>query len=332
LEIVTIIAATVVVTAGVIGLVVYLNRQLRTDLKQDLAQSADMLEQRHSEVLRTLDQTTVMLGSMREGLGSVQEIGRQIGSLQDFLRSPKMRGNLGEEILKELLTNHLPKGSFAIQHAFKDGNTVDAIIKIGNRILPIDAKFPLENAQKVLKAQNESDYAEAYKLFRRDVKKHIDDISKKYIMPQEKTTDFAFMYVPSESIWYQAVKDDDELTQYARRKNVYLVSPNSFYYALQIVIRVMESENMQAKIYEVLGELKSLRLSSGQFTEQLSVLSRHISNAKKAMDTTLVSFGKLSGKIDGVSGLKIGEKELADDLPVLEQIEISVLPEDSYDE
>jgi DNA recombination protein RmuC len=305
MDITLIIIGLVILASLLIIFVMQQNRQLRSDLKQDFTQTAQLLDQRQGEMLRSLDQASVMIGGMREGLGSVREIGKQMGSLQDFLRSPKLRGNLGETILRELLSDHLPKDSFVIQNTFKDGNTVDAVIKIGSRLLPIDAKFPLENARKVLTASTDVEYVENYKQFRRDVKKHIDDVCKKYILPDENTTDFAFLYIPSESIWYQAVGDDDELTRYARGKNVYLVSPNSFYYALQIVMRIMEDDQTQEKIHQVLAMLQGLRRGATNFAEHLNLVNRHLSNARKAMDSTMTNFEKLNHQISGVSALRL---------------------------
>src|SRR5206468_9986502 len=135
--------------------------------------------------------------------GQMNEIGRNMRELQEFLKSPKLRGNIGEQVLKDLISQIFPKNSFYLQHQFKSGDKVDAAIKTDAGILPIDSKFPMENFQKFNKSQTDEEKVHYQKEFARDVKKHIDAISKKYILPEEGTMDFALMYVPSESVYYE---------------------------------------------------------------------------------------------------------------------------------
>jgi len=156
-----------------------------------------------------LDNASRVIGKVSKELGEMSEIGRQMKDLQDFLKSPKLRGNIGEQVLKELLGQMLPKQSFHIQYAFKTGSVVDAAIKTANGIIPIDSKFPMENFRKMMSADNEEGQGLARKSFINDVRKHIRDISSKYILTEEGTIDYALMYIPSEAVYYEIVNDPD---------------------------------------------------------------------------------------------------------------------------
>src|SRR3989344_2062293 len=143
-----------------------------------------------------LDNAARVIAQVSKNIGEMSEIGRSMKELQEFLRSPKLRGNIGEQVLKELLSQLLPKQSFNLQYAFKNGAIVDAAIKTEAGIIPIDSKFPMENFRKMHSENSESDKKAVEREFVSDVKKHIDDIAKKYILPAEGTIDYALMYVP----------------------------------------------------------------------------------------------------------------------------------------
>src|SRR3990167_8658839 len=154
-----------------------------------------------------LDNAAHVIAAVQKNIGEMSEIGRSMRELQSFLSSPKLRGNIGEQVLKELLSQLLPKQSFNLQYAFKNGEIVDAAIKTEAGIIPIDSKFPMENFRKMHSENSESDKKAVEREFVSDVKKHIDDIAKKYILPAEGTIDYALMYVPSESVYYEIVNN-----------------------------------------------------------------------------------------------------------------------------
>jgi len=142
--------------------------------------------------------------------------------LHEYLKSPKLRGNIGEQVLGDLIAQMMPKNSFHFQYRFKSGEKVDAVIKTELGILPIDSKFPMENFQKMMTAEQKIDRDKAGKEFVSDVKKHIESISTKYIAAEEGTTDFAIMYVPSESVYYEIVTNSN-LMENARSKRIYIL-------------------------------------------------------------------------------------------------------------
>src|SRR5260221_12881851 len=225
------------------GLVVWSMRKKTTSvdpmllewMKSNSSNVTKVLQENSMQLNARLDKAAQVIGDVNKEIGKMSEIGRNMQELQDFLKSPKLRGNIGEQVLKDLITQIFPKNSFHLQYAFSSGEKVDAAIQTDAGILPIDAKFPMENFQKLSKAKAEEEIKTFRKEFERDIKKHIDSIAKKYILPNEGTMDFALMYVPSESVFYEIVTMDD-LVEYARRQRVYIVSPTTLYAHLQAIL------------------------------------------------------------------------------------------------
>lgn len=292
-----------------VGAVFFINKKFKEfSDTQNSDQSLSMLNQNIQGMHERLDKAATVIGRVQKELGHMQEIGRQMKDFQDFFRSPKLRGNIGEQVLRDLLEQILPKGYFSLQHKFKEGQTVDAVVKTDKGIIPIDSKFPMENFQKMAKAGEEE--KEIYKrAFVKDIKKHIEDIAKKYILPGEGTVDFAIMYVPSEPVYYEVVVNNESLLHLGSERKVFFVSPNNFYYFLKLIMIGLEGAKMEEASKKILETLKGIRQESGKFESNLSVLDRHITNAKNSMDSVSSQYSKLSSKIDGVKFLKEPKKE-----------------------
>jgi len=282
--------------------------EVRREMHENLNQTTNVLQSRlqqtNKAINERLDNAAEVIGAVSRELGGMQEIGRQIQDFQDFLKSPKLRGNLGEQVMRDLLDQMIPKGCYSLQYTFREGQTVDAIVKTKQGMIPIDSKFPLENFRRYAKAKTSEEKKRSHRDFIHDVKKHINDIAKKYILPQEGTVDFAMMYVPAETIWYELVRDDTDLNSYANEKKVYLVSPNSFYYFLKVVMIGLEGTKIEEATKEILATLKGIKQDSEKFGKGLSVLSRHVSNAKNMMDNVNNEYTRLSSKIDRVDMLE----------------------------
>ncbi len=247
-----------------------------------------------------LDNAARVIGEVNKELGTMQEIGRGMQSLQDFLKSPKLRGNLGEQVLQQMLDQYFPFNLYQMQYKFKEGQTVDAIIKTENGIIPIDSKFPMENFQRMSAQEADDERLRYRKEFIKDVKKHISDIAKKYILPDEGTVDFAIMYIPSESVYYEIIRDDTDLNAIGMEKRILFVSPNSFYYFLRVVMMGMQEKRMADAAKEMINAIRGIQKDSERFEETLGVLNRHITNAKSAIERTTSEYDKLSGKIEKV--------------------------------
>lgn len=259
-----------------------------------------------------LDNAARVIGEVQKGIGEMSEIGRGMRDLQEFLRNPKVRGNIGEHILNELLAQILPKESFHLQYAFKSGEKVDAAIKTAGGIIPIDSKFPMENFRKMSASKTDEETKEYEKLFARDVRIHIDAISKKYILTDEGTIDYALMYIPSEAMYYEIVNNAD-LFEYASSKRVLPVSPTTFYAYLRAILMSFEGQKIEAKAKQILSSLRAIQKDYGKVEENLSVLQKHMTNAGSMLNNVLMSFGQLGQKISSTKQLGENTKEELDE-------------------
>jgi DNA recombination protein RmuC len=273
-------------------------------LNQNLLGMQTRIDETTRAINERLDRAAQVISQVSHELGGVKEIGYQIKSFQEFLKSPKLRGNIGEEILKDLLEQYLSHHQFALQYKFKSGEIVDAIIKTKEGIIPIDAKFPLESFQRYLSSKDEKEQEKLFKDCIKSVRARIDEISRKYILPEEGTVDFAIMYIPSEVVYYEIIKSKEDLDDYARSKKVYFVSPNSFYYFLRIIMIGMKGLQIQEDAKRVLEILSAVQKDVEKLGEILGIVTTHITHAKSAIDKVNNEYLKLAGKMDQLKFLK----------------------------
>ena len=191
-----------------------------------------------------------------------------------------------------------------MQHKFKEGQVVDAILRTSSGIIPIDSKFPMEAFQRCVAANSERDKEVAQRDFINAVRKHLRDISKKYILPQEGTVNFAVMYVPAEAVYYEVVQSHQEIYNYAQEQRIMIVSPNTLSHFLQVVLMGIERTRLHQQSQKVWEILKGVQKETAKFGERLGVLNRHITNAKNSMDAVSGEYTKLSGKVDQVKLLE----------------------------
>jgi len=300
------LAVMAVIVVGFALVIYFLNKKLSAG-KSDEALIA-WLKSMQSSLDTRLDSATQLMGQIRQDAGRFAELSVSMKNLQDYLKSPKLRGNIGEQVLKDLISQMLPKNSFFLQYSFKSGDKVDAAIKTEAGILPIDSKFPAENFQKMMSAENEIEKESARKDFIRDVKKHITDISQKYILPEEGTMDFALMYVPSEPVYYEVV-NEMELTDYARKSRVYPVSPNTLYANLQVILLSFQGKDIEKKTRQLFAVLHGIQKDYEKLGENLSLLSRHLTNAYNQMANVTTGYTLMGQKISSTQTLEEGEDE-----------------------
>lgn len=301
-------------------------KDMRGSLDKNRVTLVEQLDRTNKAIGDRLDNAARVISVVSKELGQVREIGRTMKDFQDFLRSPKLRGNIGEQVLRDLLEQILPKENFRLQHRFKAGEVVDAAIITDKGLIPIDAKFPMENFRRIVQAESEAEKERMTKDFVRDVKKHIDSISRKYILPQEGTVDFAIMYVPAEAIYYEIVMHDANLNTYAHNKKVLLVSPNSFYYFLRVIMLGLEGRRIEEMSQRILEALSTIRNDSVKFRENLDVLNTHLTHAKNAMDRVCTDYERLFTKIEDTGRLKAASR------PKLEESQRVLLSEKSQEE
>ncbi|TAL19636.1 DNA recombination protein RmuC [Patescibacteria group bacterium] len=280
------------------------NEQALSLINQNMINVQERLDKATESLNNRLDNAAKIVMGVQKELSTVQEIGRGIKEFQEMLNSPKLRGGIGEHILNDSLAQVFSREHYAVQYQFRDGQTVDAVIKTDKGIIPIDSKFPMENFRRMLSAEDAATRTAERKEALRAVKKHIDDIGKKYILPAEGTVDFAVMYVPSENIYYEVMMADEEIMEYARGRKVLLVSPNSFFHFLRVIMMGLERVKLQAEAQRIWELLKGIQQESVKFGETLALAGKHVTNAKNAMDASAAEYMKLSSRIDQVKLLK----------------------------
>ncbi|GAB4026260.1 MAG: hypothetical protein Fur0011_1250 [Candidatus Microgenomates bacterium] len=265
------------------------------------------------DITNRLERASFVIDELRKETGNFSEIGRSMKDLQDYLRSPKLRGNIGETVLADLISQIFPKSSYTLQYIFKSGEKVDAIVKTDAGILPIDSKFPLENFQKIYSEHKPESVATSRRAFIRDVRSHIKAISTKYINPAEGTLDFALMYIPSESVYYEIVQADDVM-DYARGVRVYPVSPSMLYAALQTILLSFEGRRIETRAKEVFILLRSIQKDYLKVSESFGTLGAHLTNAYNKYSEVGSSVNQLGQKLEGAKALT---KENLEDQPRL---------------
>ncbi|MAG12123.1 MAG: hypothetical protein CMI52_04970 [Parcubacteria group bacterium] len=263
----------------------------------------ERLDASHKTMLNSHESMSKVMGTVGQELGTVKEIGHQLSKFQEFLNSPKLRGNLGEHILYDSLAKILPKDAFTRQHTFKTGACVDALIITDKGHIPIDSKFPMEDFQALAKCEDEKEIARLQSAFNRSSKKHVDAISNKYILPAEGTVDFALMYVPAEQVYYEMVSGDHGVAAYAQQKKVIMVSPNTFFHFLRVVLMGLERSKVNDEAEKVWKMLTSLQHDFTKFGKQIDILQKHISHASSAVEGVSSDYTKIGLKFDNIKQL-----------------------------
>jgi len=311
-------------TATVLILIFYLQAKLKELQKNRDDQSLQLLNQNmqalqgridntNRAISERLDNAARVIGMVNRELGQMSQIGASLQNFQEFLKSPKIRGGLGEQGLKDMLAQTFPNELYKMQYKFRNGQTVDAAIKIEAGIVPVDAKFPLENFNRILNAKTEEERAEARRKFRNDFRVHVNAISKKYILPDEGTVDFAFMYIPSETVFYELISNENDLHDYAVKAKVIPSSPNTFFYYMRSIMLGLQGKRISEMSRQILQTLKIIQTESRKFGDNLSVLSRHLTNAKSTMERVDYDYRQLASKIDQVSLLEAKQTDLIEE-------------------
>ncbi len=281
-------------------------QEQQKSMSDELRAQRTALERQTKVLWERLENATNVIGKVKEQLGGINELGKDMKDLNNILKSPKLRGELGEQFLYEILEASLPKDLYRTQYRFSNGAICDAVIFIDKGIIPVDSKFSLENFRAMLTAETEKERQTLKKAFIRDVKKRIDEIAKKYILPEEGTTEQAVMYVPSENVFYEIITRSPDLEEYAREKNVLMTSPNTFSFFVKTILVAYRQHEIAKNAQEILKALSGIKIEAQRFGEDLGTLSKHITNAHKNMDKVTSAFGILFGKIESTQKLKDG--------------------------
>ena len=296
---------------GLIGLlflvlfiiIIVLVFRISSQVNERLGQMSQTLQEANKIISQNLGSTASVFGNVKEQLGRLEvtnkqivDISRDISSLQELLRAPKFRGAMGEVLLENLLGQVLPKQHYDTQYRFKSGDAVDAIIRLGERLVPVDAKFSLENFQKMLEAQDEQVKTVLRRKFIQDVKNRIDEVSSKYILPQENTYDFALMYIPAENVYYEVIIKED-IFSYSMSKKVIPVSPNTFYAYLQVICLGLKGFKVEENAKSILKSLSALGIEIDKFKEEFNTLGSHLTNANSKYLDSQKRLDKVADKL-----------------------------------
>ncbi len=268
-----------------------------------------------SESFRLIRDVTSGLTELKESNKQVLSFADQLQNLQDILKNPKQRGILGEYYLETVLQNVMPPGSFQMQYGFQNGEIVDAVVFIKDKVIPIDSKFSLENYNRVLDATSAEEREMFEKDFKRDLKLRIDETSK-YVRPAEGTLDFAFMFIPSEGIYYDllinqvgAVKTNTrDLIEYAFSKKVIIVSPTSFLAYLQTVLQGLRSLQIEEQVHEVIKNVGELGKHLGAYREYQTKLGNALGTVVNHYNASEKEFKKIDKDVTRITGTSVGSE------------------------
>ncbi|MEK7658010.1 MAG: DNA recombination protein RmuC [Patescibacteria group bacterium] len=348
MEIIFLAAILIILLAGIAGIFWFLKNYISKKPEAD-NQSLLLLQNQIQEVVRTLDsklgestkilqrqfgesakiikEITQELTKVGEGQKQVVDIAKQLESLQDILKNPKQRGVLGEYYLEAVLKNVMGPGQYQMQYEFKDGTIVDAVIFVKDQIIPIDSKFSLENYNRILETKDEIERSRFETAFRDDLKNRIDETAK-YIKPKEGTMEFAFMFIPSEAIYYDllvnkigAVKSNTrDLIEYAAgEKKVMIVSPTTFLAYLQTVLqglKALQIEESAKEIRKRVIELGRHLLSYDSYFKKIGV---HLGTTVNMYNSASKELGKIDKDVLRITGEAAGIEPLVIEKPQEEE-------------
>jgi DNA recombination protein RmuC len=258
--------------------------ELDTKVDRRLGEMDVKVDRRLAGMTETSERMHVGLGKVGETTAQMSERLKGLERFEQMLRPPKARGGVGELMLRQLLADVLPADKFALQHGFTSGERVDAVIRLDGALIPVDAKFPLDNFQRFTEAGDEVTRELHAKAFARDVKGHIDAIAEKYIRPEEGTYEFAFMYLPVEGVYYELVCNriggDANPVEHAQKRKVFPVSPNTFYSYLLTLAQGFRGLQIEEHAREVMAYVADLDRDLERFRVDFELVGKHLGNAQ----------------------------------------------------
>lgn len=280
--------------------------ELTKTLDSRVGESTKTVLAQASESAKIIRDITSEMTKVSEGQKQIGALNDQLKNLNDILKNTKQRGVLGEYFLETVLKNVLPPGTFQLQYPFADGTKVDAVIFYEDHVIPIDSKFSLENYNRLATASTEEERKRYQDALRADLKTRIDETSK-YIKPVENTVDFAFMFIPSEALYYDLLVNrigtaaERDLIQYSAEKRVYPVSPTTFYAYLQMALQGMRQIEINKSAELIRKNVGELQKHLARYEEYFEKIGAHLTTTRNAYETAQKEFGKIDKDI-----LKIG--------------------------
>jgi DNA recombination protein RmuC len=271
-------------------------------LDRRLGQLDGKVDRRLEAAQRTSTEIHERLGKVDSAAAQMLERAKDLSRLEQALRPPKARGGFGELLLENLLRDRLPAGAFQMQYGFSTGERVDAAVKAGGLLIPVDSKFPLDNYQRLVEAPTDDERRLAEKAFARDVRTHVDAIATKYVRPDEGTSDFAFMYIPVEAVYYElACGRSASVLQYAHEQRVFPMSPSTFTAYLQVIAFGLRGMQIEQRAHEVMAYVADLTRDFDRFVEDFELVGKHLGNAQTKFTSADKRLDKFAGKLERAS-------------------------------
>lgn len=278
--------------------------QLNENLDKNLKTGQQNITQFLTNSGNTLNQLSEQLGKLKGDSEQMLKIGQDVRKLQDILRAPKLRGQLGEQSLGGLLSNILPADHFELQHGFRSGRVVDALIKLPDFAVSVDAKFPLPAFEQMIAAETEEEKNRLRRQFQKDVQNHINKISENYIIPEEGTLDFALMYIPAENVYYETIikyeSDKVNILDQALQKKVIPVSPNLLYAYLMTIVMGLHGLQIEKQAEQIRTHLNQLAGGFASFTGTWEILGKHLRNAQSQYEEGSSRLNKFTLQLDQI--------------------------------
>ncbi len=295
--------------------------QVREVLDRKLDQSAKGMQMQFNQSAKIIRDVTERLTKLDDTNKQVIGFAEQLQSLENILTNPKQRGILGEYYLETVLKNVLPPSAYQMQYDFGDGDIVDAVIFVKDKLIPIDSKFSLENYNRIAQEKDKLERTKLEKQFRIDLKNRIDETAK-YVKPNKGTMDFAFMFIPAEAIYYDllvnrigAIKvTTRDLIEYAfKDKHVIIVSPTSFHAYLQTVLQGLRALQIEENAKGIRKRVEMLVRHLRSYEEYLQKLGNNLGTTVNMYNSAYKEFGKIDKDVmkitDGKSEVEIKQLE-----------------------
>lgn len=299
--------------------------EINRTLDAKLSESSQFIRNQVGESLKIVKDVTASLTKLDETNRQVVNFADQLQDLQDILKNPKQRGILGEYYLETVLKNVLPPGNFQMQYSFPDGVIVDAAVFVKDKIIPVDSKFSLENYNRLLETRDDKERKRLEDSLRGDLKIRIDETSK-YIKPQEGTMEFAFMFIPSEALYYDllvnkvgAVEGRDLIQYAAGEKKVVIVSPTTFLAYLSTVLQGLKALQVEETAKEIIKKVADLGRHIGVYENYMKKVGDHLGTTVNAYNSAYKELGKIDKDVMKISGEKGGIEPMVLDKPDLEE-------------
>lgn len=304
MEIAVVLLLTVLV--AMVGVLLWKQSQPQANAG-GVGQKLDQLQGRFEGFTQIASDLHSRLGQLSQSHETMMAATQKITDFQNKLIHPKFRGAVGEVSLELVLSQTLPREGYERQYKFRSGEMADALVRLNPpSTVAVDAKFPMPGFNRVAEAKTDEERQAARKQFLSDVRKHVDDISKKYIRPEEGTLDFAFMYIPAESVFYEVIvrdatePSDGGMDEYARKKKIIPVSPNSLHAYLQTVVMGLNGMKIEQTAREIMNHLSALKNDFLKVGDASEIVNGHLKRLQGAYETLEKELGRVRSRLDSL--------------------------------